>query len=447
MTSLRARAVAASIIWALSSILIGVFGLASYLDNQTQARFDELLINRHTQAVVEVANYANAPDLITNSLADPAYGRPFSGQYWQVEGPNGQIYTSQSMVESLLPRPAARTDGDRIGIGNIYGPGGEALRRIQEWVTLGDGSVWHVQVASSLESLMADRSDLRGNLILAFSLITVLGVLGAFLQATTILRPLNTLRQDVLARWDTDGNLDETEYPTEVAPLVTDINTLIERNREIVSRSRRQAADLAHAVKTPSAIVRNELERLLKSGQPVQQSLDALDRLDAQLKRSFARMRADGGNAAMHTFTDLDTSLGRMTRAFTALARNDGKTLTADIDQGLRVRMDQSDFEEVIGNLVDNATKWSTSKIHIRARQAGEEVEIQIEDDGPGIPEDEYGTATLTGQRLDTSKPGTGLGLAIAADLAHAYGGKISLGVSDKLGGLKARVRLKTSGL
>uniref|UniRef100_A0AAN0NJ61 histidine kinase n=1 Tax=Yoonia rhodophyticola TaxID=3137370 RepID=A0AAN0NJ61_9RHOB len=255
------------------------------------------------------------------------------------------------------------------------------------------------------------------------------------------------MRRDVLARWEADGDLDPEAYPIEVAPLVKDINVLLERNREIVNRSRRQSADLAHAIKTPSAIVRNELEKMQAAGQPVQQSIDALDRLDAQLKRSFARMRADGGNAAMHTFTDLDTSLGRFTRAFAAMARNDGKILTTDIPPGLRVRMDSSDFDEIIGNLLDNALKWSHSMIHLSAREVGDFVDICVEDDGDGIPEDDYGSATLSGQRLDTSKPGTGLGLAIASDLAHAYGGKIQLSVSDMFKGLHVRIHLKHTGV
>ncbi len=445
MTSMRARAVAAGVIWSIFSILIGVFGLASYLDGQTQARFDELLASRHTQAVIAVAGHVKTADMITDNIGDPVYRRPFSGHYWQVERFRGDLFVSASLVDVLLPRPTSETGV--IQISNFVGPTGEQHRRIQEWITLEDGSVWHVQVASSLQSLFADRQRLRGNLVLAFGLIAVVGIMAGFLQATTVLRPINDLRRDVLARWETDDELDVAAYPTEVTPLVTDINTLLERNREIVSRSRRQAADLAHAVKTPSAIVRNELEKLRAAGQPVNDSLEALDRLDAQLKRSFARMRADGGNAAMHTFTDLDGALGRLIRAFTALARNEEKTLNSDVATGLRVRMDQSDFEEVIGNLMDNAMKWSKKEIGIGAHVDGDDVVIRICDDGPGIPEEDLGVATLSGQRLDTSKPGTGLGLAIAADLAHAYGGKISLHACPWLGGLQVQVRLKASGI
>ncbi len=444
MTSLRARAVASGILWAVLTAVIGLYGLASFLDRQTEQRFNELLRNRHTQVVVAVANYRQSTADILRSVGEPAYQQPFSGQYWQIESDEGQISVSPSLVDTLLPMAGTPTGG--VIISDYVGPGGEQLRGAQEWLTLDDGTNLHVQVASSLLSLQLDRQILRNNLILAFGLVTLVAIGGALLQATAVLRPLNVLRRDVLARWEAEDGLSAEDYPIEVAPLVTDINNLMDRNREIVSRSRRQAADLAHAIKTPSAIVRNELEKLRHQGVPVTESINALDRLDAQLKRSFARMRADGGDGSMRVFTDVGTSLDRMIRAFTALAANDNKTLSSEIAPGLRARIDQSDFEEVVGNLLDNALKWANSRVHLIAVRDGQNIQVIIEDDGPGIPDDDMDTATLSGQRLDTSKPGTGLGLAIAADLAHAYGGKVSLGKSRDLPGLCATFQLKASG-
>ena len=445
MISLRTRAVVAGVIFAIFSIIIGVFGLASYLDNQTQNRFDRLLLNEHMQLVLEVANYIDMPKKLTETVADPAYQRALSGKYWQVTAPDGTVYRSPSLGEVSLPFGGNSDTG--IVVSEFNGPQDQLLRSVSEMVSFDTGETWKVQIAASLQGLNEERDQLRTNLVVAFGLIACVGILSAFLQAVATLRPLNQLRRDVAARWTSEGKLEPSDYPLEVAPLVSDINTLMHRNSQIVSRSRRQAADLAHAIKTPSAIVRNELERLHSTGQPVHQAMDALNRLDAQLKRSFARMRADGGNAAVYTFTDVDAALGRMTRAFDALARNANKRINADIPPGLKVRMDQDDFEEVIGNLLDNAMKWAEREILITARQYEDRIEIRIQDDGPGIPADAHEMATLSGRRLDTSKPGTGLGLAIAADLAHAYGGKVSLGESPKLGGLMASVALKTSSL
>lgn len=445
MKSLRARAVAAGIVWAAASMLLGVYFLSAYLDIQTQRRFDELLTDRHTQIAVAIANRFDSPESVAEIIYDPVYDQPFSGQYWQIEDAGGAVFVSGSLMDTLLPRP--KTMSGALDIQNFIGSGGEPLRGIAQALTLDDGSQWHVQVASSLTSLLVDRAALRGNLTIAFGLFTIAGLLGAFLQASAIMRPLKELRRDVLGRWKSDGDLDPEKYPLEVAPLVTDINTLLERNADIVSRSRRQAADLAHAVKTPSAIVRNELEKLQAAGEPVTESLEALDRLDAQLKRSFARMRAEGGNAAMHVFTDLDISLDRMVRAFTAMAGRRNVVIKTHIQPRLLARMDQSDFEEIIGNILENALHWSQKEIHLSVRIARTMIEILIEDDGPGIPEEQREAAMKSGLRLDTTKPGTGLGLAIASELAQAYGGNILLGTSPKLKGLLVQLQLKTSGL
>ncbi|WP_439153823.1 sensor histidine kinase [Yoonia sp.] len=445
MRSLRARALTGGVVWAILAVLIGVYGLDTLLSAQAKRRFDALLLNRHTQVIVALANAADAPQNIARGIGDPAYSRPFSGEYWQIEGAQGDIIVSRSLVDTLLPRAEPQADG--VLIRSYTADTGDDLRGVSEWITLDDGSDWHVQVASSVQTLIDERDALRNSLVLAFGAIVIFGVLGAFLQVTTILRPLGYLRRDVLTRWDSEEGLQPDTYPVEVAPLVKDMNTLLERNRDIVSRSRRQAADLAHAIKTPSAIIRNELEELQRQKLPVGESLAALDRLDAQLKRSLARMRADGGNAGMRPSTDLDTALGRLGRAFGALAGNDRKTLTTDIKPGLRIRMDQSDFEEVLGNLLDNAIKWAKGQIHLSVRTDGDNVLVCVADDGPGIAQDDYGAATLSGQRLDTSKPGTGLGLAIANDLAHAYGGTVTLGKSDRLGGLVACLSLPASGV
>ena len=441
MTSLRARAVTGGILWAVAIIVLGLTGVSSYLTSQTQARFVEVVETRHSQAVVAVRNNSDTTSDLVLAIGDLVYQVPLSGQYWQVETAEGGLYVSPSLGDARLPRPIGRSPDEQRR--EFAGPDGEALFGIGQWVTVSDGSLWHVQVASSLRSFEEEQVVLRNTLLTAFAFVSFIGVLGALTQVAVVLQPLNKLRQDVSGRWEQEDGLEVAGYPIEVAPLVNDINTLMERNRDIMRRSRRQAADLAHAIKTPSAIMRNELDNLKMEGAEVQEAIDALDRLDAQLKRSFARMRADGTDATVGVATDLDTALGRMERAFQALARNEGKAFAATYPQGLRVRMDQSDFEEVMGNLLDNALKWAASDVQLDVSERDDgQIVITIADDGPGIPKEEIAKATQSGQRLDTSMPGTGLGLAIAHDLIHAYGGKILLARDEVLGGLAVHMRL-----
>ncbi|WP_108813930.1 ATP-binding protein [Loktanella sp. Alg231-35] len=445
MTSLRTRAVTGGILLAVVTIVLALAGLGSFMNAQTQTRFTDLLRNRHSQAIVAAASYLDRPDKLGRTLGDPAYQRPFSGEYWQIQSPEGAVYRSPSLVKAALPAPTGSST-ERRSI-EYVGPTGNLVVGISQWIILDDGSRWHVQVASSLDQLEAELDAVRQSLLSAFAIVAFVGVLGALAQVAMILQPLNALRKDVSARWEGENGLEVESYPVEVAPLVTDINGLMDRNRDIIRRSRRQAADLAHAIKTPSAIMRNELGALENKGMPVQDALEALDRLDAQLKRSFARMRADGGENAVGVFTDLDAALGRMQRAFSALARNAEKEFSADYEPDLRVRMDQSDFEEVMGNLLDNALKWSEGRVLLTAKRSDDNsVIIMVADDGPGIPQEEIAQVTRSGHRLDVSKPGTGLGLAIASDLINAYGGDILLSRSEVLGGLSAVVRLPSSG-
>lgn len=448
MTSLRTRAVTAGVLWAFVTISLGLAGLGSFMNAQTQSRFADALSTRHTQAVVAISNYSQLPQLLDRGITDPAYLRPFSGEYWQIEDADGAIYVSTSLVDTLLPRPATDPGSEGVALTRqIAGPADDRLLSISEWVSLDNGSRWHVQVASSLSSLTEDQIALRRSLLTAFAVVAGVGVLGALVQVALMLRPINALRQEVAARWDEGDGLEVESYPVEVAPLVADINALMDRNHDIIRRSRRQAADLAHAVKTPSAVVRNELDALASQGVEVSEAVSALDRLDGQLQRSFARMRADNSEDAIGVFTDLDVALGRMERAFKALSGNAGKTFAAQYKPGMRIRMDQNDFEEVLGNLLDNAMKWSRSQLRLTATQgASNRVRLVIEDDGPGIPDDKLEEVIASGYRLDQSVPGTGLGLAIAADLIVAYGGAYTLGRSDELGGFAFIMELPVAG-
>jgi signal transduction histidine kinase len=438
MLSLRRRAILGGVLSAILAVTVGTYLLYFLMSSIAQQRFDNALKYRHAQLIVALNDSSAAPEKVGDLVLDPGYSTPFSGRYWQISAPDGRIYTSPSMLSEKLDVPAGITKG--AALSDTTALANEPVRRIHQTVRLADGSTWGVTIAESRESLAKERAATRRSLILAFAMVGLLGIAGTILQTTAILHPLELLRKDVAKRWEAEEGMNADEYPEEVAPLVTDINELLERNREVVSRARRQAADLAHALKTPSAILRNELMALSEQGLPVDASLEALARLDAQLGRSLARMRAanSGGNAS--TSTSLSASVGRFTRLFGAMAAREGKTLRTDCTSGYTVRIDAQDLEEVMGNLLDNALKWcrSTVKLSLRSHSAG--LILRVEDDGPGIPEEARREALSSGGRLDQSKPGTGLGLAIATDLMHAYGASLELGRSDALGGLAATV-------
>lgn len=443
MKSLQSRAVAGGAVWATVVALAGANSIGGYLESLTLTRFDAFLAARHSQAVVALANTRGDSEAMPAQLFDPVYQRPFSGDYWQAISTDGRIVVSRSMADALLT-VASPSDSD-AEIAYIVGPAQQSLRALSQNVMIDDGSTWTVTVASSTAPIEEDRQGLRRRLGVAFAFVVFVASAGAFVLVLFTLRPLSQLRKDVIARREQEGELPTDDYPFEVKPLVADINDLLARNRDIIDRSRRQTVDLAHALKTPSAVLRIELYELQMQGADVQRGMNALDRLDAQLKRSFARMKASQDSASEGAVTSLEVSLGRLGRAFTTLAKKNGQTISFSGPPGLHAKINQVDFEEIIGNLLDNAFKWSRKTITLAATASEGWIQLVIEDDGDGFAEGQADRALISGQRLDESKPGTGLGLAIASDLIAAYRGTIELGRSEQLGGAKIIVGLRRS--
>lgn len=444
MLSLRQRALLGGIASGAVSVVVGAFAVYSYIDARVLLRFDRTLLERHTQLVVGLSVATQNPETLRDLIFDPAYGTPYSGRYWQVTGSNGQVYTSASLFDEAMAEPEGVPD--EATIWNTRGPENEAIRSAYQRITFEDGSVWGVSVAESRSELISERRATRQNLLVAFALVGLIGMAGSILLMSAVLGPLRKLRGDVVHRWDQDEELRPGDYPEEVSPLVEDINQLLQRNRDIVSGSRRQAADLAHALKTPAAVLRNELAALSETGAATETAQEALDRIDAQLGRSLARMRAANTAELTHSRTDLSNSVDRLSRLFSSMAEREGKSLETRRDTGLWVRMDVQDIEEVIGNLLDNALKWSQHSVRFTAVGSTDAIELFVEDDGPGIPEEARREALRSGGRLDTSVPGTGLGLSIAVDLLKAYGADLYMGKSPELGGLAIRVVIPSMG-
>ncbi len=438
MLSLRERALLGGVATGAISVAVGTLAVLSYINSRVSDQFDSNLRDRHTQLVVGLSVTTDNPDALQDLMFDPAYGTPYSGRYWQVTNGRDEVFTSASLFDETIAEPVVATASATFW--NTTGPEGEALRSIYQEISYEDGTVWGVSVAESRDELIAERRAAQRSLLPVFTLVGLIGVAGSLLLMSAIMGPLRKLRTDVAHRWDTDEGLKPDDYPDEVSPLVDDLNKLSRRNRDIVSGSRRQTADLAHALKTPTAILRNELSSLAEHGATIDTAQEALDRIDAQLSRSLARMRAMNTAELSHSRADLSNSVDRLSRLFSRMAERDGKELEVIRQKNLWVRMDPQDIEEVLGNLMDNAVKWCRQTVRVSAMAKRNSIEIHIEDDGPGIPEDDRREALRSGGRLDTSVAGTGLGLAIAVDLLNAYGAKLDLGRSKVLGGLECHV-------
>lgn len=232
-------------------------------------------------------------------------------------------------------------------------------------------------------------------------------------------------------------------FPAEIAPLADETNALIESNRRIVERSRTQVGNLAHSLKTPLAVLLNEGSAM--GGQKGSLIIGQATAMQSQVEHYLQRARVAAQRDSILFRTPVVATLERLVRVMIKLNRHLDISLDAP-DEEILFSGEKEDFEELVGNLLENATKWGKAIVSVSVRRTDVDGPrgfiLTIEDDGPGIPDDQATLAMKRGHRLDETKPGTGLGLSIVTDLVKEYGGHFELARSE-LGGLKAVIRLQ----
>ncbi|HEX2256047.1 MAG TPA: ATP-binding protein, partial [Afifellaceae bacterium] len=235
----------------------------------------------------------------------------------------------------------------------------------------------------------------------------------------------------------------EGRYPAEIAPLVEDLNALIDSNREIVERARTHAGNLAHALKTPLAVLQNEAGEV---DEPLARKVrEQIAVMRDQVGHHLDRAQMAGQLNVIGAVTAVEPVIDGLVRVMRKIHQDRGLTIECQADPELRFRGERQDLEEMIGNLLDNSCKWAAARVQVTA-EAGETgaaamLRIDIEDDGPGLDAEAQAAALARGKRLDESQPGSGLGLAIVDELARVYRGRLTLGRS-RWGGLSARLML-----
>jgi signal transduction histidine kinase len=223
--------------------------------------------------------------------------------------------------------------------------------------------------------------------------------------------------------------------------LTEELNALLEHNEVQAEEARRHAGNLAHALKTPLTVITNAATAQAPDlSATVCREVTTMRR---QIDHHLARARAVGRRASAHARADVWPSLQAVERAVSRLYEQ----VTVDLagDKQAAVRVERQDMDEMLGNLIENAAKYGGGRVFVTVKTGTEWIEIEVEDDGPGIPAGERAGIFDRGARLDTDKPGTGLGLAIVRDVAQIYGGAIALEESEDLGGLLARLKLPSA--
>ncbi|MDX1496241.1 MAG: ATP-binding protein, partial [Salinisphaeraceae bacterium] len=233
------------------------------------------------------------------------------------------------------------------------------------------------------------------------------------------LLPSGRLARDVQAIESGDTEQLSGNYPNELQPLATALNAMLRNERARQSRYRNALADLAHSLKTPLAAVRNQLHTAGLENESLEQMQQLID---YQLRKANA-----ASGRSFVTPLAIQPQIERLTSALNKVYADRELNFELAIPAELTVRIDQGDFMEIMGNLLDNAARFAEKRINISAKESATGITLSVADDGPGFPEQDRDRLLQRGVRADSQNPGQGIGLAVVAEIVHAHEGSLEL--------------------
>lgn len=444
--SLTRRMIGIAALWIVVLLAGGGFALDRVLTSAITRNFDAQL---EYVLMALIASAEIGPDgeaFLNRPPADQRFLEPYSGLYFQISasgaqapGPDSDLnLPSRSLWDRRLEVPSGHRDFD-IHTYDSTEFEGEELRVVERDVRLpGSPLRWRFQVAQNRDGLDEQISVLRRTLVRSFGALGLGLIILAALQAIYGLWPLRRVRKAIASIRSGEKSRIEERFPQEIEPLTQELNELLEHNEKQAEEARRHAGNLAHALKTPLTVVTNAADA--DSPDLPQTVLREAGTMRRQVDHHLARARAIGRRSSAQARADVWPALEAVERAVGRLY--EGVTVDLAGDKQAAVRVERQDLDEMLGNLIENAAKYGGGRVFVTVTTTDECVEIDVEDDGSGIPKAERNSIFDRGARLDIEKPGTGLGLAIVRDVAEIYRGSIRLEESEDLGGLLARLRL-----
>ena len=425
-------------VWITVLLIGGGIALDRVLTSSVERNFDNQLEYVLT-AMIASAEIGNDGEVKMNRpLGDQRFLEPNSGLYWQITGKGAIPFPSRSLWDRELKTQAIPNDR-AVHFRNSREFRDEPLRIAERSIILPDSDIyWIFMVGQSRDSLDAQIRELRSVLVTSFLLLALGLIILVALQTFYGLWPLRAVRQAIAQmRSGRESRVTEA-LPDEVMPMVNELNALLDHNEKQAEESRRHAGNLAHALKTPLTVIMNSATA--KAGDLDETVIREATTMRRQVDHHLARARAVGRRGHSHSRADVWDSLESVERAVSRLYSHIRLDMAGD--KTLAARVERQDLDEMLGNLIENAAKYGGGSVFVTVEEAGNFVEMLVEDDGKGIPENERERIFDRGARLDTGKPGTGLGLAIVRDVAEIYDGSVSLEESEDLGGLLVRLRL-----
>ena len=434
--------------WTLLGLVIGGLVLSGIFRASAQGNFDSRLKFDLDGLIAAAEPDADGKVSLHERFSDPRFERVYSGWYWQIAPlQKGNIEISRSLWDRAIKLPHLNLKS-RMAWGYGVGPEDQVVRvvarRIEFPITAtpqkDDFRAYVFVVGGDASQVETQVTNFDTMLFWSFAILG-LGLIGAiFVQVRVGLQPLRHVRAGLARVRSGEAERLEGRFPAEIAPLASELNSLIAHNAEVVERARTQVSNLAHSLKTPLSVLGSEAS--VRPG-PL---ADIVSRIVATMRRQIdhylARARVSGSVDVIGKRTPVKPVLDDLARVLTRIHAEKPVSIAVDCSPAIVFRGDRQDFEELAGNLMDNACKWAKARIEVTvAAAASGRFILRVGDDGPGLDPEERRRVGERGERLDETVPGSGFGLAIVRDIAKLYGGSLDLGESH-LGGLQALLEL-----
>ncbi len=420
----RARLIIGAVLWVSTGLCVSWFVLAAIFRGVIISQFDHDLVDHAEELAALVEIDAHRTPIVRRAISDSRFVPARSGLYWQVDLANGATVRSPSLQGALYLPTGPDTDDDKSA--SVDGPTGP-MRLIRKLIHP-FGLKEPVEIRIGADERLIDKEMARVHVPLAASLgIIAIGLIGAaYAQVTYGLQPLARIRRAVVAVRSGKTRQLPDDLPTEVLPLVRELNGMIAANLNMVEQARVLAGNFAHALKMPLAILAEEAKGLERRGHRAAAKIivEQCSRMNLLIDYQTARARASA-LTNVGACSRPNEIIRDVINAYSRLNAGRKTTFVFERAADVVVACDPIDLTEMIGNLVDNAAKWARERVVVTVRNLGSAAEILVEDDGPGIPAEHRESVFGIGIRLDEAMPGTGLGLAITRDLATLYGGEV----------------------
>ncbi len=445
LNSLAFRLIAGAGLWSGVALLVGGIALAANFRGAVERNYDKRLILAWESLVGLLEVGQDGALTILGPMADPRFEQPFSGWYWQISV-GGANLRSRSLWDELLAAPPGVAADNYTSLTG-EGPDNQNLRIVARNVILpGADQPYTIMLAADQAEITQQITRFNTLLARSFGLLAFGLVMAMVIQVRVGLSPLRRVREALAAIRTGRAERLDGAFPAEIAPLAEELNELIGHNRQVLERSRTQVGNLAHALKTPLSVLTNEAEA--RPG-PLADTMSRQARImREQVDHYLSRARAAATSKVIGARTNVGEVVGGLARTLERIYADRNIEINTKCADGVFFRGERQDFEEMIGNLMDNACKWAEGAVSVTAELLASAPEqspllrIVIEDDGPGLAPEKRDEVLKRGTRLDESMPGSGLGLSIVTEIADLYGGRLSLKESETLGGLAARLDL-----